>query len=106
MNRLMRIIVFFDLPVKTKRQRSDASRFRNFLLMDGYHMVQLSVYARICNGLDSVAVHRSRLASALPPRGAVRMLVITEKQYSKMEIMLGSGAVYDEPQQMEQLMLF
>ena len=106
MNRLMRIIVLFDLPVKTKRQRSDATRFRNFLLMDGYHMVQLSVYARICSGLDSVAVHRSRLYAALPPKGAVRMLVITEKQYSRMEILLGTGTVYDEPQQMEQLMLF
>ena len=98
--------MLFDLPVKTKRQRSDATRFRNFLLMDGYHMVQLSVYARICSGLDSVAVHRSRLYAALPPKGAVRMLVITEKQYSRMEILLGTGTVYDEPQQMEQLMLF
>ena len=69
-------------------------------------MIQLSVYARICNGTDSVAVHKARLNAALPPRGSVRMLVITEKQYSSIEILLGSGTVYDAPQQMEQLMLF
>lgn len=37
-------MVFFDLPVQTKRQRREATRFRNFLLTDGYHMIQYSVY--------------------------------------------------------------
>ena len=106
MNRLMRILVFFDLPVKTKPQRTAATRFRNFLISDGYHMVQFSVYARICNGTDSVATHKARLYAALPPKGSVRMLVVTEKQYSNSEILLGTGTVYDEPQQTEQLMLF
>ena len=45
-------------------------------------------------------------AAALPPRGSVRMLVVTETQYSGIEILLGTGTIYDEPQQMEQLMLF
>ncbi len=98
--------MFFDLPVKTKSQRTAATRFRNFLLADGYHMIQLSVYARICNGADSVEAHKARLYAALPPRGAVRMLVITEKQYSRIEILLGKPTQDDEPQQMEQLMIF
>ena len=104
-NRLMRILVFFDLPLKTKAERGAATKFRNFLLMDGYHMVQLSVYARICNGTDSVAAHKLRLA-AVPSKGSVRMLVITEKQYCNIQILPGKPTVYDEPQQMEQLMLF
>lgn len=54
MNRLMRILVMFDLPVKTKAQRRSAAQFRKFLVEDGYHMVQYSVYARVCNGRDSV----------------------------------------------------
>lgn len=102
----MRILVFFDLPVKTRTERGAAAQFRNFLLRDGYHIIQLSVYARICNGMDSVATHRLRLASAVPAKGSVRMLVITEKQYSNIQILLGKPTPYDEPQQMEQLMLF
>ena len=43
MNKFMRIMVFFDLPVKTKAQRREATRFRNFLLADGYHLLQYSV---------------------------------------------------------------
>lgn len=102
----MRILVFFDLPVKTKAQRRAATRFRNFLLGDGYHMVQYSVYARVCNGMDSVVVHKKRLYQAVPARGAVRMLVITEKQYTGLEILLGPSTVYDSPQQEESLMVF
>ena len=33
-------MVFFDLPVKTARDRREASQFRKFLLNDGYHMIQ------------------------------------------------------------------
>ena len=66
MNRLMRILVMFDLPVKTKAERRSATQFRNFLVGDGYHMVQYSVYARICNGRDSVETHKKRILLALP----------------------------------------
>ena len=102
----MRILVFFDLPVKTAPQRRAATRFRSFLLGDGYHMVQYSVYARVCSGPDSVAAHRQRLYQAVPHRGSVRMLVITEKQYAGLEILLGKPTPYDEPQQNETLLVF
>lgn len=106
MNRFMRIMVFFDLPVKTKAQRRAATRFRNFLLKDGYHMVQYSVYARVCNGTDAVEVHKARLSSVLPSKGSVRMIVVTEKQYNNIEILVGQPNFYDKPQQKEQLMEF
>lgn len=96
----------FDLPVKTKLERRSATQFRNFLINDGYHMVQFSVYARICNGRDSVEVHRKRIQKALPSKGSVRMMVITEKQYNAIELLVGEPSVYDAPQQFEQLMIF
>jgi CRISPR-associated protein Cas2 len=106
MSKLMRIMVFFDLPVKTKAQRREATRFRNFLLKDGYHMVQYSVYARICNGMDAVETHKARVKASLPSRGAVRMIVVTEKQFNAIEILVGTPNFYDKPQQDEQLMEF
>lgn len=45
MNKFMRILVFFDLPVKTKAEKREATKFRKFLINDGYHMLQYSVYA-------------------------------------------------------------
>lgn len=106
MNKFMRIMVFFDLPVKTAPERRRAAQFRNFLLNDGYHMIQYSVYARVCNGMDAVRKHRERLKLHLPDNGSIRMLVITEKQYESIEILLGKLTQADESFQCEQLSIF
>ena len=90
-------MVFFDLPVKTADQRREAARFRNFLLKDGYYMVQFSVYSRVCQGTDSIATHKARVHAHLPPQGAVRMLVITERQYEMIDVLLGQKTVFDTP---------
>jgi len=89
MNKFMRLMVFFDLPVTTPTQRKVASKFRRFLLGDGYYMMQFSIYARICNGIDAVDKHKKRLYASVPDNGSVRLLVITEKQYESIEILVG-----------------
>ena len=96
MNRFMRLVVLFDLPVKTKKLRHDATAFRNFLLKDGYYMLQYSVYVRVCNGADAVQKHRARLQDHLPDNGAVRVMVITEKQYESIEILVGNLTMADQ----------
>ena len=102
----MRILVFFDLPVKTAAQRRQATGFRNFLIKDGYHMVQFSVYARVVNGADAVEKHRARLKANLPDNGSVRMLAITEKQYASIDILLGKYRPEEEGTKFEQLTIF
>jgi CRISPR-associated protein Cas2 len=87
--RFMWLMVFFDLPVGTKEQRRRATRFRNSLKDDGFMMLQFSVYARICRGQDAVDKHIRRVRSSLPEEGNVRTLQITDKQYGRMELMLG-----------------
>lgn len=91
MSKFMRIIVFFDIPTKTKRDRKCAGRFRKFLLKDGYCMLQYSVYVRVCNGVDALKKHEGRLRENLPPVGAVRMLSLTDKQYCSMKILVGTA---------------
>lgn len=106
MHKFMRILVFFDLPVKTKPQRRKATQFRNFLIKDGYYMVQFSVYARVCNGNDMVELHKKRLKANIPDDGSIRVLVITEKQYENVEILLGRKSKYEKPIEFETLSLF
>lgn len=97
MSRYMRIIVFFDLPVVLPKERKAYSRFRKFLLNDGYTMLQYSVYTRICNGEDAVRKHMKRLQENLPPvNGAIRAMKITEKQFANMEILLGTTTAEEE----------
>ena len=86
----MRILVFFDLPVDKPDKRKIYTRFRTFLLQDGYDMLQYSVYARICNGLDAVTKHMTRLEAKLPLEGSIRSMVVTDRQYSDMRIHVGS----------------
>jgi CRISPR-associated protein Cas2 len=73
----MRIIVLFDLPVATKKDRKEYADFRKFLIKDGYDMIQFSVYARITLNHDDSKKHIDRLKN------------ITEKQYISMQILLG-----------------
>ena len=102
----MRMMVFFDLPVKTKLQRSVAARFRTFLLKDGYHMIQYSLYARVCNGMDAVEKHEKRLRAQLPQNGSVRLLVVTEKQYESIRILVGELCDEEKFAEIEQLTIF
>jgi len=82
-------MVFFDLPVTSKKARKKYTQFRRFLLNDGYDMIQYSVYSRVCNGLDSVNKYSARLENKLPRKGSIRTLVLTDKQYCSMKIHIG-----------------
>ena len=53
-------------------------------------MMQWSVYSRICNGTDAVEMHKKRLKANLPPKGSIRALTLTEKQYESIDIILGT----------------
>lgn len=69
-------------------------------------MVQYSFYARVCNGIDAVDKHRARLKMALPENGSVRLMVVTEKQYEAIEILVGDLHEDDTPFVCEQLSIF
>lgn len=87
--RFLRVLVFFDLPVVTSENRRAYSKFRKFLLKNGFIMLQESVYCKLAlNGTAVNAiidnVHRNK-----PQEGLVQLLTVTEKQYSKMDIIIG-----------------
>ena len=46
--RIMWILVFFDLPTDTKKERKAAAEFRKQLISDGVIMFQFSIYMRHC----------------------------------------------------------
>lgn len=86
----MRLVVFFDLPVLTSKQRKEYRLFRKYLLQNGFMMLQESVYCRmVLNGKASDSVIRNLHQNA-PPEGLVKMLGVTESQFAKMELVAGS----------------
>jgi CRISPR-associated protein Cas2 len=103
--RRMWVIVFFDLPVTTRPQRTAAARFRNDLLNDGYMMLQFSVYARMCRAQEAVDKHIRRVQAMCPKVGSIRSLQVTDKQFARMKILLGNRAP-DECIDGQQLLFF
>ena len=87
----MRIIVMFDLPVQSKKQRREATTFRNLLLKLGFIMLQFSVYVRICKGIEKNNSLVEKIKKSLPKGGNIRALSITEKQYEDMVILIGES---------------
>ena len=99
------IFALFDLPVTTREHRRQYARFRKELLKEGFSMLQYSVYARYCPSEESGLGHRRRISLVLPPRGQVRLVSVTDRQFEKMEVFYGKErAPGEEPPQ--QLMLF
>lgn len=88
-NRYMRLLLFFDLPVVSDNDKREYNKFRNFLLDDGFIMIQFSVYVRICRNQDDLNKHINRVKSNLPPNGNIRILQITDSQYQKMQLLRG-----------------
>ena len=85
------VFIFFDLPVGTKAERREATRFRNFLKDDGYMMLQYSVYARVCRAEDGAMKHIARVTRNLPGKGSIRALQVTDRQYGRMRLLLGQA---------------
>ena len=103
--RYMRLIVFFDLPVQTAKQRKDYRLFRKFLLKDGYLQLQESVYAKLVvnDGIASAAV--ARLRKNRPPAGLVQVMRVSEAAYATMEFITGDRKAYDEVDTTEELLI-
>lgn len=87
--RFMRVFVMFDLPVETKKQVRVYTRFRKELINDGFLMMQYSIYVKSVINQDSANSTVNRLRRILPQHGHIRTMIITEKQYEKMQILLG-----------------
>ena len=84
--RIMWVLVLYDLPTDTKKQRKEAALFRKQLMRDGFGMFQFSIYLRHCPSSENADVHIRRVKSFLPEHGKVGILKITDKQFGDMQI--------------------
>ena len=101
--RILWILVFFDLPTETKKDRKIYSEFRKKLLKDGFTMFQFSIYLRHCSSRENADVHVKRTKNNLPEKGHIGILTITDKQFGMMELFYGKEekTLQMAPQQLE-----
>lgn len=84
--RIMWVMVLFDLPTETKKERKAYADFRKKMMKDGFAMFQFSIYLRHCPSRENADVHIKRVKSFLPAHGHVGIMCITDKQFGMMEI--------------------
>ncbi|MBR2637946.1 MAG: CRISPR-associated endonuclease Cas2 [Bacteroidaceae bacterium] len=87
--RVMWILVLFDLPTETKKDKKAYTTFRKNLVNDGFTMFQFSIYVRHCASAENAAVHIKRVKSFLPEYGNVGIICITDKQFGAIELFYG-----------------
>lgn len=88
--KIMRMICMFDLPVETESEKRSYRVFRKNLIKEGFVMMQYSVYVRTCPSREYCTRLGKRIKKIVPSKGNVRLLVVTEKQYEDMKILVGS----------------
>ncbi len=103
--RIMWVMVMFDLPVETKKDRKNYADFRKGMMKDGFTMFQFSAYLRHCPSSENADVHIKRVQKKLPPKGHVGILSITDKQFGMMRIFYGREEK-EKPPIPQQLELF
>jgi len=103
-------LAMFDLPVTKKIERRYATQFRKHLLAKGFTMLQFSVYAKFCSSRDSATSLINNIKAYLPPKGNVRVAMLTDKQFGDMYVFTGEKQLNYEDRKLEeqpkQLMLF
>lgn len=85
----MRIIVFFDLPTITLEDRRNYTKFRKFLIKNGFIMIQESVYSKLITSPSVGNSVKNMIEKNKPQKGLIQFLTVTEKQYNKMEYVVG-----------------
>lgn len=86
----MWLVVLFDLPVGTKKERKAATKFREKLLDLGFEMSQYSVYLRFCASKEHAETYEKKIEAAMPKAGKVHMMSITDKQYENIRTYRGN----------------
>lgn len=84
--RVMWVMVLYDLPTDTAKERKAAARFRKSIMGDGFTMFQFSIYIRHCASMDNARVHMKRVKAILPEYGNVGIMCITDKQFADIQL--------------------
>lgn len=106
--RIMWVMLMFDLPTKTKKQKKRYHWFHDELEKEGYSMLQYSVYGKIFSSVESANLGKKRIKDFVKTNiknGNIRLLTFTDKQFASMDIIIGEKTI-EEDHEPKQLLLF
>ena len=92
-NGFMRILIMVDVPTQTNKEKKEYRLFRKYLIKNGFDMIQYSIYSKLVSDNNAAKREVALINSNLPSKGLIRALIITEKQYNSMYVLLGDATV-------------
>ncbi|MFV0382021.1 MAG: CRISPR-associated endonuclease Cas2 [Breznakia sp.] len=81
----MRLIIFFDLPVKTDQDKAEYRKLIKSLKEHGFIRIQYSIYSKLCINSIATITAKKKFEAYCPIKGDVRYLVLTETQYQSIK---------------------
>jgi len=87
--RYMRLLLMFDMPTFTAKDRREYRQFRKFLISEGFLMHQYSVYTKLLLNDTQAKSMVARVEKSNPKRGHITLLKVTEKQFASMLYLYG-----------------
>ncbi len=87
--RFMRLLLFFDLPVETSKNKKEYRHFVRDIKKEGFFMMQKSVYVKMAVDSKSGRQTINRINKLTPDEGSVIILSVTEHQFQNIDILLG-----------------
>lgn len=94
--KIMKVLCLFDLPVETEEEKRSYRIFRKNLIIEGFSMMQYSVYVRTCPSREFAERLEKRIKKFIPEKGNIRLITITEKQYDDMKVLVGNKKLTEE----------
>jgi len=101
----MWLMTMFDLPTISKEEKKEYTRFRKYLLREGFIQLQYSVYAKFLASRENSRKYYRYIQEIVPPGGYVRLLMVTDKQFGDMVSLYGTK-IKEVEHTPEQLLLF
>ena len=84
----MRILAILS-PTDKWGTKTEYTKLRRFLYRDGYIRIAPEVYMRIVTDRKATEKHYRRITEYAPKTGTVRLLRLTEKQFSNIYMLTG-----------------
>lgn len=82
-------MVFFDLPTESLDDKRNYRKFRKFLIASGFLMMQESVYCKLALNQTVANTVAAQVRKNVPPEGKIQMMIVTERQFARMEYLVG-----------------
>ncbi len=89
----MWLMIMFDMPTESKKDRKKYRWFRDKLIKEGYIMMQYSIYIKTFHSVEATKYGKEKIKNFIKYnilKGSIRIMMFTDKQFSNMDIIVGT----------------